>query len=323
MKSSVTASAPGKLMLYGEHGVVYGHPCIVTAVNQRLSVTVRKNGIEIFHLDAPDLGLQAYSKTMDKLGGEGLPKGVRFIEVLYKNFLRDYPQKRGIDVITKSEFPLFYGFGSSSAVTVAFARALIELYDIKLSKKELFDLCYEAVLEVQGVGSGFDVASAIYGGTIYYVSPGKVIEKIGDGDLPLVVGYTGIKADTPTLVRQVAELKRNKPKMVNSIFNEISDIVEEARFVLGEKDYRLAGGLMSKNQKLLAQLGISSVELDSMNIAARSAGAYGAKLSGAGGGDCMVALVSEDSRVEVEKVIGDVGGNVIPVSVGAEGVRVE
>jgi len=156
MVSKVTASAPGKLMLFGEHAVVYGHPCIVTAVDQRLFVTVERNGKDTFHLSAPDLGLSAYSKTTNDLGGSGLPKAVRFIEVLYKRFLENYPQERGIDVMTKSEFSDSFGFGSSSAATVAFAKALVELYGIKLSNEELFKLCYKTVLEVQGVGSGFE-----------------------------------------------------------------------------------------------------------------------------------------------------------------------
>ena len=159
--NGVTTSAPGKLMLFGEHAVVYGYPCIVTAVDQRLYVSVRKNGMDAFHLEAPDLGLQAYSKTMQDLGGEGLPKGVRFVEMLYKRFLEMHPQKEGIDVETRSDFSSSFGFGSSSAVTVAFAKALTELYDLHLSEKELFDLCYQAVIDVQGVGSGFDIADGL------------------------------------------------------------------------------------------------------------------------------------------------------------------
>src|SRR5690606_29807651 len=101
-------------------------------------VSVRKNGVEVFHLSAPDLGLEAYSKTIQDLGKKELPKAVRFIELLYKRFLEKYPQDRGIVVTTKSEFSSKFGFGSSSAVTVAFAKALTSLYDIQLSNKELF-----------------------------------------------------------------------------------------------------------------------------------------------------------------------------------------
>jgi putative N6-adenine-specific DNA methylase len=88
-------------------------------VDQRLFVTVKKNGVDTFHLDAPDLGLTAYSKTIKDLANKELPKAVRFIEVLYKKFLEKYPQPEGIVVTTKSDFSANFGFGSSSAVTVA------------------------------------------------------------------------------------------------------------------------------------------------------------------------------------------------------------
>src|SRR4030043_356399 len=166
--NQTTASAPGKLMLFGEHAVVHGYPCIVTAVDQR------------------------------------------------------------IDVTTKSDFSSRFGFGSSSAVTVAFAKALTILYGIELSKKELFNLCYRAVLDVQGVGSGFDIASAIWGGTIYYIPPAKVVRAVDIDSIPLVVGYTGIKADTPTLIRMVQQMYAAEPARVEKIFIGMEQITNKA-----------------------------------------------------------------------------------------------
>lgn len=326
MASSVTASAPGKLLLFGDHAVVYGNPCIVTAVDQRLYVTVSLNGANAFCLSAPDLGLTAYSKTIDSLGGEGLPVAVRFIEVLYKKFLDIHPQKRGIDVVTRSEFSSSFGFGSSSAATVAFAKALFEVYGVNFSQHELFKLCYETVLSVQGVGSGFDVASAIWGGTIYYVSPGKVIEKLPINDLPFVVGYTGIKADTPTLVRQVAEYKRRHPKVVQGLFSQIASLVESAKQAMLSADWEEVGRLAKENQLLLNELGVSSVQLDLLNKKSVEAGAWGAKLSGAGGGDCMIAVVDavgQSSRRQSVQTAIALYGEHMNVQLGAEGARLE
>lgn len=321
--SSITASAPGKLLLFGDHAVVYGRPCIVTAVNQRLKVTVKKNGTDIFHLDAPDLGLTAYSKTIEDLGKKEYPKSVAFIEILYKNFLNRYPQKEGIVVDTKSEFSSQFGFGSSSAVTVAFAKALTTLYGLKLTNKELFDLCYEAILEVQGVGSGFDIASAIWGGTIYYVKPAKVVEQLNIHTLPLVVGYTGIKADTPTLVRMVENIKEENPEEIENIFDQISNIVDTAKKALEDKNWQKVGDLMTQNQNLLHVLQVSSVKLDDLIEASIQSGAYGAKLSGAGGGDCMVAVTDQEKKTTVEKAILQAEGIVMKVELNAEGVRIE
>lgn len=323
MKKRVSASAPGKLMLFGEHAVIYGDPCIVTTVDQRIRAEVERNGEDVFHLEAPDLGLEVYKKSIEDLGSEEMPKEVRFIERLYKNFLDKYPQDKGIIVETKSEFSSSFGFGSSSAVTVGFAKALVELYGLEFSKGELFDLCYGAVLDVQGVGSGFDLAAAIWGGTLYYVSPAKVVEKLEVGKLPLVVGYTGVKADTPTLVRMVRRLKEERQEMVEGVFGGIAEVVEEAGEVIEKGDWERAGGLMDKNQELLRKLQVSSVELEDLIEASEKAGALGAKLSGAGGGDCMIAVVEEKKRGEVEKEMDKVGGRALEVEAGVEGVRVE
>ena len=202
---TVTASAPGKLMLFGEHAVVYGHPCIVTAVDKRMRVRVGFNGKGAIVVHAPQLGMDHYHKRMADLGKHDVPRQVRFIELLVKNFTKTYGLERGLDIATDCEFSSDFGFGSSAAVTVALAFGLNRLLRIRLTKQQLFDLCYRTVLDVQGVGSGFDVAAALYGRTLYFVSGGKAIEHVSPARLALVVGYTGVKADTPTLVRQVAE----------------------------------------------------------------------------------------------------------------------
>jgi mevalonate kinase len=319
----ITTSAPGKLMLFGEHAVVYGYPCIVTAVDQRMYVTVKKNGKDIFTLRAPEMGLTAYTKTIKDLGKKDLPKEVQFVEILYKHFLEKYPQKEGIDVETKCDFSSKFGFGSSSAVTVAFAKALTKLYELHLTKKELFDLCFRAVIEVQGVGSGFDIASAIWGGTIYYVPPAKVVRQVGIDSIPLTVGYTGIKADTPTLVRMVEQKRAENGDKVDKIFKVIEKIVNEATTEIERGDWEKVGELMDKNHKALRKLEVSSVELERIIRAAKKNGAYGAKLSGAGGGDCMICISNRKSQKLVDEAIGKVEGLVMRVKLNAEGVRVE
>ena len=318
----ITTSAPGKLMLCGSYAVVHGRPCVVTAVDQRLYVTVEKNGDDQFHLTAPDLGLMGYSKTISELGTKDQPKAVRFIETLYKIFLDKYPQERGIKVSTKSDFSSTFGFGSSSAVTVAFAKALVELYGVKLNPKELFDLCYQAVIEVQGVGSGFYLAAAIWGGTIYYVSPAVVVEQIDIDQLPLIVGYTGVKADTPTLVRMINNKLTRNPARIEDIFDSSADISREVVKALSEKDWEKLGSLFNQHQALMRQLGVSSPELEQLIEQSSVNGAYGAGLSGAGGGDCMLAVVDKKDKDNVVTAINEFG-EVLYVGLNAPGVRIE
>lgn len=318
----ITASAPGKLMLYGEHAVVYGSPCIVTAVDQRVRVTVEPNGEGEIHVCSPNVGLDEYHKSIKKLGQDDVPKSMSFVEYLVKRFYEKNRITQGIRISTESDFSSQFGFGSSAAVVVALAKALSEYFKIPMSEREIFEIAYQAVLDVQGVGSGFDVAASVYGGTLYYVTPGTVIEQVYQGDLPMVVGYTGIKADTPTLIRQVAELKRNEG-WVESVFADITKLVNRAKTLFEKQDFVQLGKLMNKNQKLLATLNVSSVELDKLTKASRDVGAYGAKLSGAGGGDCMVALVENDKKQEVVDAIKQESGIWMDVKTGAEGVRLE
>ncbi len=327
----VRVSTPGKLMLFGEHSVVYDRPCIVAAVDQRFEVVVEKAEGDEMVVQAPGVGIYDYRKSLDQLGETRITKELRFVEVVVREFYKKH-RNGGIKIETRNHFSSEHGFGSSAAVTVGLAKALHEMFGIKMSDKELFDFCFKVVLKVQGVGSGFDIAAALYGRVLYFKTGGKEILPIFSGSetvdvssepMPIVVGYTGVKADTPTLVRQVAELRRRSPQRVERCFDEITEIVEEARNKLKNSDWQRVGELMNENQNKLKELGVSSVELDRLIRVARKAGAYGAKLSGAGGGDCMLAVVSKANRDKVERAIEKVGGEVMKVKLGTKGARTE
>lgn len=321
-KRIVKVSAPGKLMLFGEHSVVYGRPCIVTAVDQRMYVRIEKTKKDSITVNAPDVKVNNYSIGISDLGRVEYPKEVRFVLKSVEEFFIKYNVSSGLKISTHSEFSSLFGFGSSSAVTVCIIKGLANIFNIEVSKKELFDIAYKTVLSVQGVGSGFDLAVAVSGGTIYYVGGGKTVKPLNVKKLPLVVGYTGIKADTATLVRKVGrDYKKNKNK-IEKIFDSITKIVNKSERLLVLKDYKKLGILMMENQKLLKNLGVSIPKLDKLILASISAGAYGAKLSGAGGGDCMIALTDKKHIKNVEKAIIKAGGIVIPVKTGAEGVKI-
>ncbi|KKR90627.1 MAG: Mevalonate kinase [Candidatus Woesebacteria bacterium GW2011_GWD1_41_12] len=322
-KSNVLVSAPGKLMLFGEHAVLYGNPCIVTAVDQRVYVNVEKVGGESIKINAPELKIDNYSIKVSDLGGVDYPKEVKFVLKAIEVFFKKYKIVSGLKIDTKSDFSSLFGFGSSSAVTVCMVKALSKIFDIEVDNKSLFDICFKVVLEVQGVGSGFDIAAAVWGGTIYFVRGGKVIKPLKISRLPLVVGYTGIKADTTTLVQKVAKLYKSHEKKIGEIFASIRVIVEKAKIALENTDYLKLGELMDENQKLLEDLSISSIELGSLTKAARRAGALGAKLSGAGGGDCMVALANKSKTAKIREAIEKSGGVIIDVKFNTEGVRIE
>lgn len=319
----LTVSAPGKLMLFGEHAVVYDRPCLVTAVDQRMRATVELTDDKLFMLDAPEVNISSYQKPMVKLGVGEVPKGVKFVKVAVKNFIEKYPLSTGVKVTTASDFSSQFGFGSSSASTVCVLKALSELSGKKLDNNVLFKLAYKTVLDIQGKGSGFDVAAAIYGGTFYFVTGGKIIEPLIINRMSLVVGYTGIKADTVTLINEVKEKMKTQPERIERIYDAITKITNDAKDKMVEGDWERVGKYMDYNQEYLRDLGVSSEQLETLILAAKSAGALGAKLSGAGSGDCMIALVTNDTRKLVEDAITKAGGQVMHVQPNAQGVRVE
>lgn len=298
-----TVSAPGKLMLMGEHAVVYGQPCIVTAVDQRLIVGVEKNTSGRTIIDAPQV------------------RDLRFVEACIAEFKKSYNTAGvdgGLSVSIRSQFSSSVGFGSSSAVTVALLKALSLEYAVGLTERDIFDLAYAVVLRVQGVGSGFDVASALYGGTLYFKKGGEVIEPLHNG-VPIVVGYTGVKADTVRLVEHVKNLQERYPEKVDRIFSAIGKLVESGKEAIEGRDRERLGTLFTFNQEYLRDLGVSTEKLETLIAASKKAGAYGAKLSGAGGGDCMIAVVSEENRGRVESAIREAGGEVMNVTTHAPG----
>ena len=318
----IEVSAPGKLMLFGEHAVVYERPCLVTAVDQRISVGLKKRDDEKICLNAPDINIKNFLISPKDLK-EPQPKEIRFVLAAVKNFFEKYKIKSGLEIKTKSQFSKQFGLGSSSAVTVSTIKGLAELFGIQINKKELFGLAYKTVLDIQGVGSGFDVASAAYGGILYFLTGGKIIEEIKVDKLPIIVGYTGIKADTPTLIRMVSNKLSQEPRKINKIFDEIEKIVDLAKIEIENQRWEKVGKLMNQNQELLRELGVSSKELENLIRASLKAGAFGAKLSGAGGGDCMIAIANKDNFNKINKAIEKAGGKIIKAKIPGQGVKIE
>ncbi len=303
----VTVSAPGKLMLMGEHAVVYGYPCMVTAVDQRLRVSAERTRSSRLSLDAPG------------------SRDTRFVEAAVARFFATYGSTitdRGVSLSIRSDFTSQVGFGSSSAVSVATLKALSLVYEIEMSSREIFDAAYQVTLDIQGVGSGFDIAAAVFGGTILFKKGGEIIEPLPN-PVPLVVGYTGIKADTPTLIRAVAEKHKKEPEKLDKLFAAIGKLVLQGKEAIVAKEWEKLGKLMNFDQEYLRNLGVSSEKLESLISAAKEAGAWGAKLSGAGGGDCMIAIAPEEKRRSVEEAIEKAGGQVMSVTTHAESIRVD
>jgi mevalonate kinase len=322
---SITASAPGKLLLFGDHAVVYNHPCLVTAVDLRVRVSASTGSGDDLEISAEGQGLSATRRVPIQalLAGQASPNPeTAFVEAAAAQVLQLTTARGGLRIETRGPAESF-GLGSSSAVTVATIAAVAELLGLKIDARQMFQLGYAAVLAVQGTGSGFDVASAVYGGTLFFVTGGAEIEPLTIPDLPLVIGYSGSKVSTRALVEQVARLRARQGEVVGGIFELIEHITRHARAALIGADWGAAGELMNLQQGLLDALGVNVPRLATPIFAAREAGASGAKLSGAGGGDCMFALAERGQHPAIKQALEQAGARIVEAQPNAEGVRIE
>jgi len=235
----------------------------------------------------------------------------------------------GFDVTIESDIPLGAGLGSSAAVVVAAIDAATRELGAPLSKAELADRAYRAEYEVQdGQASRADTFCSTMGGAVRV--EGDDTRTLDAPNLPFVVGFDGGAGDTGELVAGVRALRERHGFAADTV-GTIGDLVREGERLLADADpdadpdeELLAGlgELMDFDHGLLEALGVSSRSLDSMVWAARSAGAYGAKLTGAGGGGCIVAL---DPTPETETALSFTPGceDAFRAELATEGVRVE
>jgi len=311
-------------MLFGEHAVLHGQPCIVTALDLRVYVSLERNesGLISIKTITSEGHKEVLSTPVAQLFSlKEFDPQARFVLAAIRRFFAKYKINQGLNVTTRGP-ARSYGLGTSSAVTVATLFGLFKLFVRPVLDKELFELAHGAVLDVQKVGSGFDVASAIYGGTLFF-QPGRQVEPIHTNALPIIIGFSGAKVSTTDLIQVVEGMRMRQPAQTDQVFRSIGEIVRRARIGMQQKDWQIVGELANRNQSLLESLGVSVENLNSPILAAGQAGALGAKLSGAGGGDCMFAVVDDRSRQLVEQALQSSGAQVLDLQTNDQGVRVE
>jgi mevalonate kinase len=191
-----------------------------------------------------------------------------------------------------------------------------------LEEEEIARLGREAESKVQGASSGIDPFVSTYGGAIYYRDGRFDRQQINP--LSIVIGYTGSPSSTKNMISNVSHLREKYPKIIDHIFDVIGDISERSKIILEEDNLNEneLGDLMNLNNGLLEALGVSSFSLSNLINAALLAGAFGAKIIGAGGGGCIFALSSGKEK-EVSTAIKMAGGVPIPVEISYDGVRLE
>lgn len=325
----VTSSAPGKVYLFGEHAVVYGEPAVPCAIERRARVTVeeRESGMRVH---AGDLTLDGFTVEYDgesesrpdiDVADSLVDAGVGYVnEAIEQATDAAGVDETGFDITIESAIPLGGGLGSSAAVVVATIDAATRELGAELTSEEIAERAYRVEYEVQdGQASRADTFCSATGGAVRV--EGDDCERIAAPDLPFVIGYDGGAGDTGALVAGVREL-RDEFDFATDTVSAIGDVVRQGERALADGNLAQLGQLMNFNHGLLEALGVSSRSLDTMVWAARDAGALGAKLTGAGGGGCIVAL---DQTPETKTALEFTPGceDAFRAELDTEGVRVE
>ncbi len=317
------ASAPGKVILTGEHFVVFGAPALAIAINRRIVVGVDHRTDRGLYI-VSSLGMSGEFEQGKFNLEEGGPQTRSFLEpvrIATESVLKKHGVKKGLNIQVNSDIPVASGLGSSSAISVATVASVGEAIGLNLSREEILDLALSAEKFVHKNPSGIDIAIATFGGTILYERE-KGMKRIEDmPNLTLVIGNTGISRNTGNLVESVRRRRDRFPSTINPLIIAAQALTNSAVEALRARDLEKLGELMDINHGLLTAVGTSCVELDRLVYAARSAGALGAKLTGAGGGGCMIALCSDDNQVTVSEAIRRADGLPLTVVKTEEGVQ--
>ena len=295
-----TASAPGKIILFGEHAVVYGRPAIAVPVEQVQARAVVMPDLRAprgrVRIQAPDIDLDC---AVEELPDEHALR--RLIQLLEAYFQIDHFPACILRV--SSTIPIAAGLGSGAAISVASLRALSAFLGAPLPVEQVSALAYEIEKLYHGTPSGIDNTVVAYAQPIYFVH-GMPVEFLSiRRSFTLVIGDTGRRSPTsgPVGALRQAWLENSQP--FETMFDRAGEIVRSARSFLEAGTPLQLGRLMDENHALLVQLGVSSPELDQLVSAARAAGASGAKLSGGGWGGNMIALVEPELAEQVSKAL--------------------
>jgi mevalonate kinase len=308
---SIRSFAPGKVILFGEHAVVYGQPAIAVPVTQvKATATVEAapagSGLTIVASDLNERFTLAKAPQNDPLAAA--------VQVTLTRLSEAEPDAT---LTIQSAIPIASGMGSGAAVSTALVRALAKFLGYPLKPDEVSELVYEVEKIHHGTPSGIDNTVVAYEKPIYFVRE-KPIKRLTVGEpFILLIADTGKPSPTGKIVGRVRRNRDRDPAHYDALFDQIGDIADEARGAIESGAVEDLGPLMDENHELLIELGVSSSLLDDLVETARLTGALGAKLSGAGQGGNMIALVEDDFAEEVAEALSDAGASrIIQTKVG-------
>lgn len=311
------ASAPGKVILFGEHFVVKDQPAIAVAISLRARATVTL--IE-------DRRIRIKSKNLNLSADYPVPphddKNPLYPLAYVANLvLNKAGTNKGVQVDIDSEIPPSAGMGSSAAVSVATVAATAKALGLDLTLEEISKLAFEAEKIVHGRPSGIDNTIATFGGAIAYrKSEGFLKLNVDFSNITLILADTGKPRSTGQLVKRVLDLYEAFPTVLEPLYYAAGRLSVEAAKLMERGDWEAVGALMNVNHGLLSAIGVSTLELEQIIHVARRAGALGSKLTGAGGGGYALILCKRGEEEKIVEEVRKVSSKVIITQVASEGL---
>ena len=303
-------TTPGKIILFGEHAVVYGRPAIAAPITQvRATAIVEPGKTNDVQIIAADLGVRiSLNKASPK---DALATAVRLVQKTAK--LSTLPP---LTITVTSQIPIASGLGSGAAIIAAIIRALaIHLQLTSLTNNEQVSaLTYEVEKIYHGTPSGIDNTVVAFEQPVYFVrqQPQNRIETFTVArPLHFLVANTGISSSTKAVVGDVRRQWQAQKTKFESLFDACGQLVDTARQAIEQGNLSEIGRLMIENHLILSDMTVSSPALDQLVTAVLKAGAYGAKLSGAGRGGNMIALIAPETETAVRQALVDAGAKAI------------
>ncbi len=298
--TSFTGVAPGKVILFGEHAVVYGQPALAVPVTQVQATAVVTPGGDGFWIDAADLGRRY--RLEHAPAGDPLARAAELARARAE--LERLP---AAELRLSSTIPIAAGLGSGAALCTAALRALAQCLGLALEPAELSAMVFETEKLLHGTPSGIDNTVVVFGQPVYFVKGQPPLPLRVARPFQLLIADSGLHSPTRLTVGDVRAAYEREPERYARLFQSIGDIARQARASLETDRPHDLGQLMQRNQALLCELGVSSPALDRLVTAAEQSGALGAKLSGGGRGGNIVALITPATHSAVEAALRAAG----------------
>ena len=295
------ASAPAKVILFGEHFVVYGNPAILASINRRIAVRARttsENRVVI----RSDIGVAGeYSDTGFRTieGGMEAKATLDPLHSAIRQVLSARGKKTGIEIDVTSTVPPGIGLGSSAAACVATVAAVNSLFQKKPSRQRMCEMAIESERLIHRNSSGADCYVSTFGGLMHY-SRAKFRKVQAKGPLALVIASTGVRHSTGDLVAGVKKFKGRNESLFEDMAARAAGVCAQAQVAIASGRRDRVGELMNEYQAILRRLGVSHYKVDDLIDICARAGALGSKITGAGGGGAVIALAA--SRQDSSKI---------------------